>query len=120
MRSPTRVTPTPPLPPVRRSLNEAAFNRAITYRACAGAYKAKGDKHQAIADYTKAIEANSRYADAYAARGIVYQIIGKNDDAISDYSKAIEIDPRKADTGVGRGVAYRLKRAPEWQWHYLT
>ena len=63
----------------------------------------------AIADYTKAIEANAHYADAYAGRGIVYQIKGDNDDAIADYSKAIEIDPRYAKAYVGRGMVYRLK-----------
>lgn len=89
--------------------DETASNRAIAYYARAGAYKAKGDSDQAIADYTKAIEANSRYADAYASRGIVYQIKGDNDRAIADYAKAIEIDPRNVNAYVGRGMVYRLE-----------
>ena len=87
---------------------EATSNRAIAYYVRAGAYKTKGDNDHAIADYTKAIEANAHYADAYAGRGIVHQIKGDNDDAIADYAKAIEIDPRYASAYLGRGMVYRL------------
>jgi tetratricopeptide (TPR) repeat protein len=89
--------------------DETTSNRAIAYYVRAGAYKTKGDNDQAIADYTKAIEANLRYAAAYTARGIVHQIKGDNDAAIADYTKAIEIDPRDANAYVGRGMVYRLK-----------
>ena len=92
-----------------QALDETTTNRAIAYYIRAGAYKAKGDSDQAIADYSKAIEANSHYADAYAGRGILYQIKGDDDHAIADYAKAIEIDPRNANAYVGRGMVYRLK-----------
>ena len=59
---------------ILQGADETTSNRAIAYYARAGAYKTKGDNDQAIADYTKAIEANPHYADAYAGRGIVYQI----------------------------------------------
>src|SRR4029077_3929441 len=49
---------------------ETASHRAIAYYVRAGAYKIKGNNDHAIADYTKAIEANSHYADAFAGRGI--------------------------------------------------
>src|SRR6476646_1060918 len=94
---------------ILQASDETPSNRAIGYYARAGAYKTKGDNHQAIADYTKAIEANPLYADAYAARGIVYQSRGDNDRAIADYAKAIEINPRYANAYVGRGMVYRLK-----------
>jgi tetratricopeptide (TPR) repeat protein len=89
--------------------DETPSNRAIAYYARAGAYKTKGDKDRAIADYTKAIEANPIYADAFTGRGIVYQSKGDNDRAIADYTKAIEINPRYANAYVGRGMVYRLK-----------
>jgi len=87
---------------------ETTTNRAIAYYVRAGAYKTKGDNDHAVADYTKAIEANAHYADAYAGRGIVHQIKGDNEDAIADYTKAIEIDPRYASAYLGRGMVYRL------------
>src|SRR4029077_3532861 len=56
---------------VLQAPDETTSNRAIAYYVRAGLYRMKGDNNQAIADYTKAIEANSHYADAYAGRGIV-------------------------------------------------
>jgi tetratricopeptide (TPR) repeat protein len=55
--------------------DEATSNRAIAYYVRAGAYKTKGDNDHAIADYTRAIEANAHYADAYAGRGIVRRLV---------------------------------------------
>ena len=45
-------------------------SNAIAYYVRAGGYKTKGDNDHAIVDYTKAIEANAQYADAYASRAI--------------------------------------------------
>jgi tetratricopeptide (TPR) repeat protein len=56
--------------------DETTTNRAIAYYVRAGVHRIKGENDQAIADYTKAIETNSHYADAYAGRGIVYQAKG--------------------------------------------
>src|ERR1700751_328528 len=47
---------------------ETTTNRAIAYYVRAGAYKTRGDNDRAIADYTRAIEANAHYADGYAGR----------------------------------------------------
>jgi tetratricopeptide (TPR) repeat protein len=94
---------------ILQAADEPTSNRAIGYYVRAGAYKTKGDNDRAIADYTRAIDANAHYADAYASRGIVYQIKGDNDHAIADYTKAIEIDPHYASAYVGRGMVYRLK-----------
>jgi len=46
----------------------------------------------AIDSYTKAIELNPNYVDAYYNRGLVKSNIGNSEEAIKDYSKAIEID----------------------------
>jgi tetratricopeptide (TPR) repeat protein len=56
------------------------------------AHRMKGEPTLAIADFTKAIEMNPRYAMAYCYRGSLF-IRKAPDQAISDYSKAIEIDP---------------------------
>src|SRR5262249_27322630 len=50
----------------------------------------------AIADLTKAIETDPKYADAYRLRGVAFRRSGDLDRAIADQSKAIEINPASA------------------------
>lgn len=61
---------------------------------------------QAISDFTKAIEANPNYAEAYLERGNAKRATATSpemeDSAISDYTKAIEIKPDFTE-------AYRLR-----------
>ncbi|MDQ2920246.1 MAG: tetratricopeptide repeat protein, partial [Acidobacteriota bacterium] len=74
----------------------------------------KGDPDGAISDYTKAIELDPRYAQAYGNRGLVRESKGDLDGAISDYTKAIEMDPRHALANYNRrGVARYSKGDPE-------
>ena len=54
----------------------------------------QGDYQGAIADYTKAIEINPDFADAFLNRGMVKAKLGDNQGAISDYDRAIEINPK--------------------------
>ena len=56
----------------------------------------KGDYNGAISDYTKAIEINPNYVDAYFNRGISKAELKDYSGAISDYNKAIELDPNDA------------------------
>ena len=69
----------------------------------------KGQYDKAISDFTKALEINPRYTEAYNLRGGVYSRKGQNDEAISDYSKAIEIDPRDVRAYNYRAWEYTLK-----------
>lgn len=64
------------------------------------------DCAKAINDYTKAIEINPNYAEAYYSRGKVYDKQRNLPQAISDYTKAIEINPNYADAYDARGFAY--------------
>jgi len=50
------------------------------------AYRAKEEIDNAIADYSKAIDLNPRYANALLNRGIAYQSKGDHDRAIRDYT----------------------------------
>ena len=47
-----------------------------------------GDYDRAIEDYSKAIELNANYVDAYLNRGITYNDKGDYDRAIEDYTKS--------------------------------
>jgi len=73
-------------------------------------YYNKEQWDESVAELTKAIEINPRYAYAYIGRGLAYGRKGQHDKAISDYTKAIEINPRYADAYVSRGVTYGKKR----------
>lgn len=61
------------------------------------------DYRGAIADYSKAIELNPSFADAYFNRGITKISSGQKDKGCLDLSKAGEL---------GDGEAYKAIRAP--------
>ena len=82
-----------------KSQAEKAFDRGVS------AFR-NGDHDKAIADYSKAIRLDRKYADAYHDRGLVYGNKGNHDKAIVDFSKAIRLNPEDADGFHDRGVAY--------------
>ena len=56
-------------------------------------YHLQGDLVGALADFNKAIEWNSEYAEGYADRGIVRGLQGDVDEAIADFNKAKALKP---------------------------
>jgi len=52
------------------------------------AYGQKGKYGRAISDYTKAIEINPRFAEAYYNRGIAYYYKKEYDKSLEDVEKA--------------------------------
>jgi tetratricopeptide (TPR) repeat protein len=69
----------------------------------------KGDLDGAIADYTKAIELEPRFAKSWCNRATSRDLKGDLDGAIADYSRALELDPRLANAWGGRGETRRVK-----------
>ena len=67
-------------------------------------YKFK-DHYGAIADYTKAIELDTSYTNAYHNRGLAKNKLKDYYGAIADYSKAIELDPNYTYAYNNRGNA---------------
>ena len=63
------------------------------------------DYYGAISDYTKAIELDPNYADAYSNRGSSKTDLKDYYGAIADYTKAIELDPNDTDSYANRGIA---------------
>jgi Tfp pilus assembly protein PilF len=72
-------------------------------------YELKGQLDNAIDEYSKAIEINPRFAEAYRNRGYACAKEHNYNKAISDYTKAIEINPRDFGAYNERGNAYFLK-----------
>ena len=50
----------------------------------------------AIADYTNALELDSKNVKAWVARGFAEGRKGDNEGAIADYTRALELDPENA------------------------
>ncbi|MFM7477122.1 MAG: tetratricopeptide repeat protein, partial [Microcystis aeruginosa] len=67
----------------------------------------------ALAEFTKAINIDPRYAEAYLNRGFLYEQQEKPDLALSDYNQAININPRLALAYLGRGILYYSRKERE-------
>lgn len=76
------------------------------------AYRMKGDNNNAIICFTKAIEIDPNYAEAYECRGLSYgsSQIGDFDKALLDFNKAIELNPKNPDFYFGRALTYFYKK----------
>jgi tetratricopeptide (TPR) repeat protein len=70
---------------IARTTADAYNNRGF-------AKQTKGDLEGAIADYSRALELNPRYATAYHNRGIAKRARGDLDGSIADYSRALELN----------------------------
>ena len=72
-------------------------------------YSKKRNWDAAIAEYTKAIGLDPKYALAYINRGAAYTEQGQHDKAILDYTKAITIDPTLVAANYNRASSYFAK-----------
>jgi tetratricopeptide (TPR) repeat protein len=60
---------------------------------------------EAVDDYTRAIQLNPPYLDAFLQRGtLCYKILKRYEEALTDFDKAIEIDPGCASAYLHRGI----------------
>ena len=87
-------------------------NAANVYALLAKAYKAKGDIDKAIVNYSKAIELDSDYAEAYHERGNAYVLKGDFDHVLEDYTKVLELEPHYGPVYYNRALAWLQRR--EW------
>ncbi len=107
---------------------EEHFNRGVTL------YE-QGRLDKAIGEFTKAIELDPNYAEAYRSRGFAYSKKGKDhwayaditkkpvdyanakaiyQRAIADYTKAIKLDPNDAMAYLSRGEAFFMQGKSDW------
>jgi tetratricopeptide (TPR) repeat protein len=72
----------------------------------------RGDLDEAIAAYTKALEANFSSVPALMKRGAAFLKNGNVDRALEDFDRALNLAPGNALSHVNRGCAFALKE--EW------
>src|SRR5438552_210190 len=65
---------------------------------------------QAVAEFTKAIEANGKQPAFYENRGFAYIALEKAAEAAADFSKAIELAPKDERAYIGRVQASLLQK----------
>jgi tetratricopeptide (TPR) repeat protein len=65
-----------------------------------------GQLNKAIADHSKAIELDTKFARAWANRGVAFADLRQWNKAIGDYSKAIDLDPKLMLAWYNRGIAH--------------
>jgi protein O-mannosyl-transferase len=68
--------------------------------------QSRGDYAHALEDFTRAIEINPHYREAYINRGMIYNGMGNYNRAVEDFGKAIEINPKYALAFNNRGAGY--------------
>ena len=66
-----------------------------------------GQREQAIADYSQAIDLGLRFTGAYSNRGECYHALQRYAEAVDDFTAAIHIDPT-GQLYQARGEAYEL------------
>jgi len=64
-----------------------------------------GDNKGLLKTYTKAIEKNPQYLEAYHFRGLLKALLGDHNSAIQDYDKVIELNPNVTNIYFSRGHA---------------
>jgi tetratricopeptide (TPR) repeat protein len=69
-----------------------------------------GQYEEATEAFSKAIEINPQYAEAYNNRGVAWHYRGDYDRAIADYTKALDVNPQYSEAYNNRGVAWYHKR----------
>jgi len=71
----------------------------------------------ALADYTRALALDPKFADAYNNRGVIYVTQNRPDLAQADYDSALQLKPGSANIYLNRGltklVQGRTKEAQE-------
>src|SRR5437867_1136275 len=95
--------------PEDRQASQPNLKEANAYNERGIAKEVKGDVEGAIADCTRAIKLDPRYAPAYSTRGLAKKNKGDLNKAITDYTRAVELDPKYANAYYNRGLAKGAK-----------
>ncbi|HLF18858.1 MAG TPA: tetratricopeptide repeat protein [Candidatus Omnitrophota bacterium] len=83
--------------------------KAASHHNLAVSYADAMDFDRAIRHFTRAIELDPEFKEAYSFRGNMYAKIGQDDLALEDYARAIGIDPQFSEAYYNIGVLYQKK-----------
>ena len=67
----------------------------------------KGNYERAIENYSRAIQINGNFFNAYSGRAEAYSKIGNNRNAIADYTTMISLNPNDSEAYLVRAILYR-------------
>ncbi len=68
---------------------------------------AQGNMKESLSIFTRALQLNPNFPDAYINRGNALQGLGKLEKALNDYNKAIQLNPRNAKAYSNRGNIFK-------------
>ena len=88
--------------PVSQAVKEGGARHQQQALAAAG----KGDYDAALTEFTRALEADPKDAEAYNNRGSMYTFKRRYDQALADFGKALELHPKYAKAYYNRALAY--------------
>lgn len=67
-----------------------------------------GEYQKAVDDFSKTIESNPDFSDAYDGRGLGYFSLKDYENAIKDFSKAVELNSINSEAYFNRGKTYNV------------
>lgn len=71
------------------------------------------DFYRAATDFTKAIELNHDYAEAYDFRALTFHGLHQPEHALADYNEALRLNPGFEQAYYGRGLVYEELGEPD-------
>ena len=84
------------------------------HRHFGNSYGSRDEHWSAIEYYTRAVEIDPVYAEAYYSRGVIYwREVGNHYRAIQDLARALELDPTRAEAYFNRAMAYQARNEIE-------
>lgn len=86
---------------------------AAGYNRRGNQYSRNGAYEPAIAAYTRALELDAAFADAWFNRGVSYYELGLYPAAIADLTRAIALDPLEDNYYGRRALAYLFNDQPD-------